>query len=72
MEEKTTNAQNPLLKLELLKNLDLSDIEVQVLDILAYDVRATSWVTASEAAFYLDALCPLEQREEAEDYFYVI
>ncbi|KAK0371977.1 hypothetical protein CLIM01_10658 [Colletotrichum limetticola] len=73
MEEKAPAAENILRQLDLLKKLDLSDIEVQILDILAYDVRATSWETASEAAFYLDALCPpLEQRKEAEGYFYVI
>lgn len=78
MEKKTTNAQNPLLQLELLKKLDLSDTEIRILDILAYDIlaydiRATSWETASEAASYLDALCPpLEQRKEAEGYFYLI
>ncbi|KAK1531288.1 hypothetical protein CPAR01_10937 [Colletotrichum paranaense] len=73
MEEKAPAAENILRQLDLLKKLDLSDIEVQILDILAYDVRATSWGTASEAAFYLDALCPpLEQRKEAEGYFYVI
>ncbi|KAK1481745.1 hypothetical protein CCUS01_15954 [Colletotrichum cuscutae] len=73
MEEKAPAAENILRQLDPLKKLDLSDIEVQILDILAYDVRATSWETASEAAFYLDALCPpLEQRKEAEGYFYVI
>ncbi|KAK1640972.1 hypothetical protein BDP81DRAFT_390295 [Colletotrichum phormii] len=64
--------KNILRQLERLKKLDLSDVEIQILDILAYDIRAATWETAAEAASSLDALCPrLEQRKEAESYFYV-
>ncbi|KAK1699906.1 hypothetical protein BDP55DRAFT_723530 [Colletotrichum godetiae] len=73
MEEKAATDENILRQMERLKKLDLSVVEVQILDILAYDIRAATWETATEAASSLDTLCPrLEQRKEAESYFYVI
>ncbi|KAL2877861.1 hypothetical protein SGCOL_006809 [Colletotrichum sp. CLE4] len=73
MEEKAATDENILRQMERLKKLDLSVVEVQILDILAYDIRAATWETATEAASSLDTQCPrLEQRKEAESYFYVI
>ncbi|KAI3392493.1 hypothetical protein diail_5658, partial [Diaporthe ilicicola] len=65
--------QNTLLQLETLKERDFSEVQTQILDVLAYAINAATDEAATEAAIQLDALCPpLDQYPDAQDYMWAI
>lgn len=68
-----TESEMTLLRLEALKERDLSEIQHQILQILVPGIITTTREAAAESAIQLDALSPpLDQYQDAQDYMWAI